>query len=77
MDNYCQSLLRVELRRRWLRWAPPRDPWLIEFFAAVTLASAAERVSPELKVRVLEVALEQLSVAAAKIKEQMRAQQKK
>lgn len=55
----------------------PPDPWLREFGAAVMLAEVANRVSPQLRGRVLEVALEQMSLASATIKQQIGALQRK
>jgi hypothetical protein len=56
---------------------PPRDPWLQEFVAALTLAQAAARVSPRLQAKVLEVALEQISVTAATIKQEIKSLEKR
>jgi len=56
---------------------PPRDPWLHEFGAALGLADAADRVSPRLRAKVLELALEQISIASTTIKQQIGALQKK
>jgi hypothetical protein len=47
---------------------PPPPPWLQEFGAAAALADVANRVSPQLRARVLEVALEQVSIASAAIR---------
>jgi len=46
----------------------PPPPWIQEFGAALALADAAISVSPRLRSRVLEVALEQLSIASDTIK---------
>lgn len=55
---------------------PPRDPWLQDFVAALTLANAAARVSPGLRAKVLGIALEQVSVTAVTLKRQIEALQK-
>jgi hypothetical protein len=54
----------------------PPDPWLIELSVAVTLAQAAARVSPSLRVAVLEIAERQMAVASATIKNQIQGLQK-
>jgi hypothetical protein len=56
---------------------PPRDPWAREFGVAMALADMADRVSPRLRIKLLEVALEQTSIVSAMLKEQMRALEKK
>ena len=54
----------------------PAPTWLLEFVAALTLAATAERVSPQLRTSVLEVALRQVSLTAAAIKKELKASQK-
>jgi hypothetical protein len=56
---------------------PPRDPWLQEFVAALSLAETAGRVSSRLKTKVLEIALEQVAVTATTIKQEIKALEKK
>ncbi len=56
---------------------PPISPWLQEFATALALENAANAVSPRLRARVLEVALEQMSIASATLKEQISALQRK
>ncbi len=56
---------------------PPPPPWLQEFGAAAALADVANKVSPQLRVRVLEVALEQMSIASAAIKKDIKHLQEK
>jgi len=51
----------------------PPDPWLQQFGVAVVLADAANRASPQLRGRILEVALEQISLASTAITQQLRA----
>jgi hypothetical protein len=53
---------------------PPRDPWFAQYIAVLTLAQAAEKVSPVLRARVLEVALEQLALTANTIKQEIKSQ---
>jgi len=55
---------------------PPRDPWLREFGAALALADAANRVSPSLREKTLQIALEEISIASASIKQQIKALQR-
>lgn len=54
----------------------PPPPWLQEFVAALTLAGMASRVPPQGRVGVLELALEQISIASAAIKKDIKALKK-
>lgn len=56
---------------------PPRDPWLQQILATIGLANAAQKVSPQLRARVLEIALEQIVAASATLKEQIEGLQRK
>lgn len=56
---------------------PDPFPWLQEFGAALALADAANAASPRLRAKVLEVVMEQLSIASATIKQQIAALQRK
>jgi hypothetical protein len=56
---------------------PGPPPGLQEFGAALAMADAATSVSPRLHSRVLEVALEQLSIASETIKQQVASLQNK
>ena len=51
---------------------PPRDPWAQELGAVLALSGVANRVSRPLRAKVLEIALEQISIAAAALKQQIR-----
>jgi len=54
---------------------PPRgggDPWVSQYAAALSLASAAERVSSQLRVGILEMALKQLSISAGSLEKEIR-----
>ncbi len=55
----------------------PPPPWLQEFVAALTLAGNANRLSPQLRAGVLELALEQISIASAAIKKEIKKLQEK
>lgn len=50
----------------------PIDPWLGEFAAALALAGVAQRVAPQLRAAVLEIALQQIGVTAASIQREIR-----
>jgi hypothetical protein len=52
----------------------PPDPWLQQFGVVASLADAAKRASPQLRGRILEMALEQLSIASAAIRQQVRSE---
>jgi hypothetical protein len=54
----------------------PPPPWLQFAAAALALASTAERVSPQLRASVLEVALQQVALTTAAIKKEIKASQK-
>jgi hypothetical protein len=64
---------------RWRDWWGPvvsrlmGEPWRRELVGVLTLSDAAGEVSPSLQERVLEIALEQLMITSAKIKEQLTA----
>jgi hypothetical protein len=49
----------------------PPPPWIQQLQTAVTLAGHAGQVSPQLRARMLELALEQTSIAAATIKREL------
>jgi hypothetical protein len=51
----------------------PPPPWIQELRAAITLAENAGRASPQLRARLLQVALEQTSIAAATMRRQLQA----
>jgi len=55
----------------------PPPPWWQEFLAALTLAGDASMVSPQLRAGVLELALEQMSIASAAIKNEIEALRRK
>jgi len=55
---------------------PDPEPWLPQFAAALALANAATKVAPRLRAKVLEIALQQLSVASATIKKEIKTQGK-
>ena len=55
---------------------PDPQPWLSLHAAALALSEAAERVSPKLKSKVLEIVLQQLSLTSAAIKKQIKNQGK-
>ena len=65
---------RIETRGGLVPPGPPL-PWLQEFGAAQTLAGIATRVSPQLRAGVLELALEQISIASAAVKKDIKALQ--
>ncbi len=50
----------------------PSDPWTREIASAVALSDMASKVSPQVRVSVLESALKQMSVAAASIEKQIK-----
>jgi hypothetical protein len=55
---------------------PDPEPWLPQFAAAMALAVAAKKVSSRLRTSVLEIALQQLSIASATIKKEIKTQGK-
>jgi hypothetical protein len=52
----------------------PPDPWLRQYGVVVELADAAKKAAPELRQRILEVALDQMAIASAALKQQIRNQ---
>jgi hypothetical protein len=56
---------------------PPPPPWWHQFVAALVLADGSNRVSPELRAGVLELALRQLSITADSMRKEIEMVRKK
>jgi hypothetical protein len=54
----------------------PPPPWMSQFMAALTLAAGANRVSPQLRKNVLEIALKELAIASGTLKNEIKNQGK-
>jgi len=52
-------------------WGPP-DPWMQQILAAVSVGAAASQVAGRIRGRVLEAALEQITVAVNTLKQQIK-----
>lgn len=50
----------------------PTGPWLGEFAAALALAQASNKISPRLRASLLRVALEQVGIASASLKKEIK-----
>jgi hypothetical protein len=53
-------------------WPDPIGPWFAQFAAALSLADAARSVSPRLRASVLQLALQQISIASAALKKEIK-----
>jgi hypothetical protein len=51
---------------------PDPQPWMPQYDAVLVLANAAEKVSPKLRSDVLQIALQQLSIISASVKNEIR-----
>ena len=56
---------------------PPPPPWPEGLAGALALLDVANRASPRLRAKVLEIALEELSIASAELRQQIEALQKR